>query len=85
MSTIQSATEVGIIESRQVINIINSVVQRTSFGGNGKGTGTTSVSIEDSVVQRSTIGVGTTKKCPKCGHEVSEDEKFCPKCGEQMK
>jgi hypothetical protein len=85
VGSVQSAKEIGIIESTQVINIIDSVVQRSSFGGSGEGTGTTNINIGSSVVQRSTIGVGTTKKCPKCGHEVSEDKKFCPECGEQMK
>ncbi len=41
--------------------------------------------VKDSVVQRSTIGVGTDTKCPKCMHEISEEEKFCPNCGEQLK
>jgi len=32
------------------------------------------------------IGVAEkqTKKCPRCGQAVSEDEKFCSKCGEQI-
>lgn len=46
--------EIGIIENTQVINIIDSVVQRTNFemgdGGNAQ------VNIRDSVVQRSKIG-----------------------------
>ena len=41
--------------------------------------------VKDSVVQRSTIGAGVTKKCPGCGKDVSENEKFCPECGEQLK
>jgi hypothetical protein len=36
VSSVQSAKEVGIIESTQVITIIDSVVQRTSFGGTGE-------------------------------------------------
>ncbi len=54
VGSVQNAKEIGIIENTQVINIIDSVVQRTSFnmgeGGNAK------VNIKDSVVQRSNIG-----------------------------
>lgn len=50
VSTVNSAHEIGIIRKEQVINIIDSVVQRTSFGGDK---GTASVNIKDSVVQRS--------------------------------
>jgi len=54
VGSVQNAKEIGIIENTQVINIINSVVQRTSFdmgkGGNAK------VNIRDSVVQRSDLG-----------------------------
>ena len=50
VSTVNSAHEIGIIRKEQVINIIDSVVQRTSFGG---GEGTASANIKDSVVQRS--------------------------------
>jgi formylglycine-generating enzyme required for sulfatase activity len=41
--------EIGIIRKEQVINIIDSVVQRTTFGG---GDGGASVNIKDSVVTR---------------------------------
>ena len=47
--TVQSAREIGVIRKEQVINIIDSVVQRTTFGG-GEGAG--EVNIEGSVVQR---------------------------------
>jgi len=54
VESVQNAKEIGIIENTQVINIIDSVVQRTNFnmgdGGNAK------VNIKDSVVQRSKIG-----------------------------
>jgi glycine betaine/proline transport system substrate-binding protein len=54
VGSVQNAKEIGIIENTQVINIIDSVVQRTNFnmgdGGNAK------VNIKDSVVQRSKIG-----------------------------
>ncbi len=78
VGSVQSAKEVGIIESKQVINIIDSVVQRTSFGG----TGAASVNVEDSVVQRTEIGsVGI---CSNCGKEVQADAKFCPYCGAEL-
>lgn len=52
LGAVQSAKEVGIIEEKQAINIINSVVQRSRFGGVGHG-GSTEVNIEGSVVHRS--------------------------------
>jgi len=84
VSSIQSAKEIERIEYKQVINIIDSVVQRTSFGGIGKGTGTgaTSVNIEGSVVQRTEIGLA--RKCPSCGKEMQGDEKFCLECGARV-
>ena len=57
VSTVQSAQEIGVIKKEQVINIIDSVVQRTSFGGSG-GEGAASVNIRDSVVQRIKFGDG---------------------------
>ncbi len=47
-----SAREIGIIRKEQVINIIDSVVQRTTFAG---GEGAASVNIRDSVVQHTEI------------------------------
>ncbi len=82
VGSVQSAREIGIIESTQVINIIDSVVQRTSFGVVGEGTGTISVTIEGSIVQRSQIGFA--RKCPNCGMEVQADEKFCTGCGARL-
>ncbi len=56
VGTVQSAQEIGIIKNEQVINIIDSVVERTSFGGVG---GSAPVNIQDSVVQRTSFdGVG---------------------------
>jgi tetratricopeptide (TPR) repeat protein len=52
VSSVQSAQEIGIIENKQAITIIDSIVQRTSFGGEGEGK---SVKIEGSVVQRTEI------------------------------
>lgn len=49
--TVNSAKEIGIIKHEHVINIIDSVVQRSSFSLDGK----TSVNVKDSVVQRSEI------------------------------
>ena len=49
VSTVRSAQEIGVIRKEQVINIIDSVVQRTTFGG---GEGGASVNIKDSVMQR---------------------------------
>jgi len=46
---VQSAREIGVIRKEQVINIIDSVVQRTTFAG---GEGAAEVNIESSVVQR---------------------------------
>ena len=57
VGSVQSAKEIGIIEEKQVINIIDSVVQRTSFGGVGQGANT-EVNIKDSVVHRSDVGGG---------------------------
>ncbi len=55
VSTIQSAKEIGIIENTQVINIIDSVVQKTNFDI-GHGVDTVNMNIKDSIVQRSGLG-----------------------------
>jgi len=44
---------------------------------------TSTTTIQDSVIQRSNIGSGK-KKCPKCGRDVEEGEKFCMQCGEKL-
>ncbi|MBN2488013.1 MAG: hypothetical protein JXA98_03205 [Methanosarcinaceae archaeon] len=49
VDTVHSAREIGVIRKEQVINIIDSVVQRTTFAG---GEGTSSINIKDSIVQR---------------------------------
>ncbi|MDP3105454.1 MAG: hypothetical protein Q8M95_12720 [Candidatus Methanoperedens sp.] len=54
VGSVQNAKEIGIIENTQVINIIDSVVQRTNFEM-GEG-GSTQVNIRESVVQRTNIG-----------------------------
>jgi len=59
VSAVQSAQEIGIIKKEQVINIIDSVVQRTSFGG---GEGGASVNIQDSVVQRTEFNAGEDRR-----------------------
>ena len=56
-NTVKSAHEIGVIKKEQVINIIDSVVQRTSFGGGGA-----SVNIQDSVVQRTEFNAGEDRK-----------------------
>ena len=55
VETVQSAREIGVIKKEQVINIIDSVVQRTTFGW---GDGAASVNIQDSVMQRTEFNVG---------------------------
>ena len=83
VGSVQSAREIGVIEKKQVINIIDSVVQRTTFaGGVGGETGATGVNIDGSVVQRSPIG--STGRCPNCDAEVQADEKFCTECGTKL-
>ena len=57
VSTVQSAQEIGVVKKEQVINIIDSVVQRSSFGGSG-GDGAASVNIEGSLVQRTEFNAG---------------------------
>ena len=59
VSTVQSAQEIGIIKKEQVINIIDSVVQKTSFGGAGGGA---SVNIRDSIVQRTEFDAGDDRR-----------------------
>ncbi len=60
-NTVKSAHEIGVIKKEQVINIIDSVVQRTSFGGVGSESAA-SVNIRDSVVQRTEFNAGEDKK-----------------------
>jgi len=57
VSTVQSAQEIGIIKNKQVINIIDSIVQRSNIGGSGE-----SVNIKDSVVQRTEFNAGEDRK-----------------------
>ncbi len=52
VSTVQSAQEIGVIKKEQVINIIDSVVQRSTIS---MGEGAPSVKIKDSMVQRTEI------------------------------
>jgi DNA helicase HerA-like ATPase len=54
VGSVQNAKEIGIIENTQVVNIVDSVVQRTSF--NMSEDGSTQVIIKESIVQRSNIG-----------------------------
>jgi predicted RNA-binding Zn-ribbon protein involved in translation (DUF1610 family) len=59
VSTVQSAREIGVIKKEQVINIIDSVVQRTTFSS---GEGAAEVNIEGSVVQRTEFNTDDSKK-----------------------
>ena len=43
-----------------------------------------STQVKDSVVQRSNIGAETKRKCPDCGKEVGDNEKFCNECGGEI-
>lgn len=52
VGSVQSAKEIGIIENTMVINIIDSVVQRTNFKMED---GINNVNIKDSAIQRSNI------------------------------
>lgn len=54
VGSVQNAKEIGIIENTQVINIIDSVVQRTSFDMSDEGN--SQVNIKDSMVQRTDFG-----------------------------
>jgi len=42
-----------------------------------------STTIQDSVIQRSNIGTGK-RKCPQCGREAGDNERFCLKCGQKL-
>ncbi len=55
VGSVQSAKEIGIIENNQVINIIDSVVQRTKFETMGGG-GTVKIDVTNSVLTRNKIG-----------------------------
>ena len=59
VETVQSAREIGVIKQGQVINIIDSVVQRTTFVGEEGGA---SVNIKDSLVHRTEIKGDEKKK-----------------------
>jgi hypothetical protein len=59
VDTVQSAREIGVIRKEQVINIIDSVVQCSTFAG---GEGAAEVNIEGSVVQRTEFKVDDEKK-----------------------
>jgi len=80
VGSVQNAKEIGIIENTHVINIIDSVVQRTNFD---MGKGNATVNIKDSMVQRASKGA-YRKICTGCGREVTSNEKFCPECGARL-
>ena len=76
--------EIGIIKREQVINIIDSVVQRTTFGG---GEGTASVNIEGSVVQRTEfnadVGGGAEKERLRVEQEIKQKVEISRREGEE--
>lgn len=72
VETVQSAREIGVIKKEQVINIIDSVVQRTTFAG---GEGGASVNIKDSVVQRTEFNGDEERKRREKERRSEEDEK----------
>lgn len=83
VKTIDSAKEIGVIQHQQVINIIDSVVQRTTFAG-VSGTGKTEVKIQDSIVQRSGDLTKETNYCTECGKTIQKDFALCPYCGTKV-
>ena len=74
VETVQSAQEIGVVKKEQVINIIDSVVQRTSFGAGGRGEGAASVNIEGSLVQRTEFNAGEDKRVEEEQHKARERE-----------
>ncbi|MBC2699622.1 MAG: PQQ-binding-like beta-propeller repeat protein [ANME-2 cluster archaeon] len=68
----------GICDGNVVIE--DSWVRRSSIANNANNV---SIHIKDSNVERSTIGAGT-KKCPNCGIEVEDEQKFCLECGAKL-
>lgn len=86
--SVKNAKEIGIIENTQVINIIDSVVHRTSF--NMDDGGSSQVNIRDSVVQRSKLErnnkhlkLGFAKKL-KSLDEITEKSEFTENDAMQM-
>ena len=72
---------------QQIINIDikDSIIQRSNLLSfcdlDGKCTG--DVVVQDSVIQRSQIGV-EKNKCLNCGNEVQTGDKFCRECGVKL-
>ena len=65
--------EIGVIRKEQVINIIDSVVQRTTFGGAGGEDGA-SVNIQDSVVQRTEFDAGEDRRVEEERLRIQKEE-----------
>ena len=78
-SNLLGACDINEICEGNVV-IEDSWVQRSNIASNANNV---SIHIKDSNVERSTIGAGT-KKCPDCGIEVEDEQKFCLKCGEKL-
>ena len=70
VETVQSAREIGVIKKGQVINIIDSVVQRTTFAGEEGGA---SVIIKDRVAQRAEFK-GDQERKSREGERQSKEE-----------
>jgi glycine betaine/proline transport system substrate-binding protein len=72
VGSIQNAREIGIIENNHVINIIDSVVMRTSINmGDG---GKVQVNIRESVVQRTDFGENINNKILKSSKSKKDEE-----------
>lgn len=70
--TVDSAREIGIIKNEQVINIIDSVVQRSNIH---TGNSAHSVNIRDSVVQRSELDLAQTTRTDDSSNNLGEVQK----------
>ena len=82
IGTVQSAQEIGVIKKEQVINIIDSVVQRTSFG---VGEGVASVNIEGSVVTHTDFKKDENEKEQEKLKKQKEEEKRVSKEKEEKR
>ncbi|MCK5723832.1 MAG: zinc ribbon domain-containing protein, partial [Gammaproteobacteria bacterium] len=78
-SNLLGACDINEICEGNVV-IEDSWVQRSNIASNANNV---SIHIKDSNVERSTIGAGM-KKCPDCGIEVEDEQKFCLKCGAKL-
>jgi len=64
------------------VTIKDSIVHKSSLLFNETaGEGMSNVRIEDSVLQKTTIGGDAMKVCPNCSNMVEADQNFCTRCG----